>query len=412
MTRNRQKIPAVSTLAKKPKPSRIKLSVLSHNLGERVKELNCLYGISRLFEKQPTSIDNMLQSAVELVPPAWQYPEITCSRINLKKKEYKTANFRETEWKQSQDILVNGKKFGTLEVYYLKSKPECDEGPFLKEERNLLRVIAARLGLVIERQIANNNLQVLYKRERELRKKLQKEMDVRIDLTRKLIHELKTPLTSLIATSQLLRDETKEKRLAKLAGYIWDGANNMNRRIEELHDVIRAEIGQLKLSLKQMNIEQSLHSFLGEIRPMAQQYDMSIELEIQSPLPDITADSDRIHQVLLNLINNAFRYARDGKKITIKASARQDDILIEVRDYGQGIPVEKQGTLFEPGYHKAYQEERSGGLGIGLSLCKMLVELHGGNMWAKSKAGNGSSFFFTIPTQAKAKAKVSSGKLL
>jgi signal transduction histidine kinase len=377
--------------------ARGKLGMLNHDLSERVKELNCLYGISRLFEVKNVSINETLQSVVNLVPPAWQYPEITCSRIRLKKAEYKTSNFSETEWRQTQKIMVNGRQYGTLEVYYLDRKPESDEGPFLKEERNLLRVIAERLGIVIENQIAKANLESSYKRERDLREKLQLEMNSRVDLTRKLIHELKTPLTSLIATSQLLSDEARDKRLGKLARYILDGANNMNRRIEELHDVTRGGIGQLKLFLKKVNIIQLLNSILEEVHQLAKQNEMSVELEINEPVPEVTIDPDRIHQVILNLINNAFKYAREGRKVTIRVTTQPDYVLIEVRDYGPGIPLEKQGTLFEPGYQVAYREERSGGLGIGLSLCKLLVGLHGGKIWAKSRVGKGTSFIFTLP---------------
>ena len=379
--------------------AREKLGTLNHDLSERVKELNCLYGISRLFEVKNASIDKTLQSVVNLIPPAWQYPEITCSRIRLKKAEYKTSNFKETDWRQTQKIMVNGRQYGTVEVYYLDRKSESDEGPFLKEERNLLRVIAERLGILIESQIAKVNLESSYKRERDLREKLQIEMNSKVDLTRKLIHELKTPLTSLIATSQLLYDEAKDKRLGKLARYILDGANNMNRRIEELHDVTRGEIGQLKLSLKKVNIVQFLNSILEEVQQLAKQNEMSIELEISEHLPEITVDPDRIHQVMLNLINNAFKYAREGKKVTIRVTEQSGYIVIEVRDYGPGIPLEKQGTLFEPGYQVAYREERSGGLGIGLSLCKLLVGLHGGKIWAKSRVGKGTSFIFTLPVK-------------
>jgi signal transduction histidine kinase len=379
--------------------ARGKLGILNHDLSERVKELNCLYGISRLFEGKNASIDDTLQSVVNLIPPAWQYPEITCSRIKLKKAEYKTSNFRETNWRQTQKIKVNGRQYGTVEVYYLDRKSESDEGPFLKEERNLLRVIAERLGILIESQIAKVNLESSYKRERELREKLQIEMNSKVDLTRKLIHELKTPLTSLIATSQLLYDEAKDKRLGKLARYILDGANNMNRRIEELHDVTRGEIGQLKLTLKKVNIVQFLNFILEEVQQLAKQNEMSVELKISEHLPEITIDPDRIHQVILNLINNAFKYAREGKKVTIRVTEQSGYIMIDVRDYGPGIPLEKQGTLFEPGYQVAYREERSGGLGIGLSLCKLLVGLHGGKIWAKSRVGKGTSFIFTLPVK-------------
>jgi signal transduction histidine kinase len=376
---------------------RAKVSELTHNLGERVKELNCLYGISRIFELKPASLEEVLRSVVELIPPAWQYPEITCARIKLKKKDFATNNFIETRWCQQQNIIVNRRQYGILQVCYLEPRPDFDEGPFLKEERNLLLVIAERLGLIIEHYINDRNLEILYHKEKELRQKLQTEMQSRVDITRKLIHELKTPLTSLIATSQLLADETKNERLGKLARYIFEGAGNMNRRIDELHDVMRGETGQLKLTLKYINMEKLLNSILEEVQPLAASNGVTTELEVEGKIPEIKADPERLHQVILNLLNNAFTYAREGKKVKILESLRENNILIEVRDYGPGISMEKRQTLFEPGYQVAYREQSTGGLGIGLSLCKMLVDLHGGRIWAKSRIGRGTSFFFTLP---------------
>ncbi len=124
----------------------------THILRERIKELNCLIGISKLIEKPDISLDEIIYDIVELIPPSWHYPEITCSRILLEDKEYETENFKETSWKQSSEILVNGKRKGVLEVCYLKQKPEIDEGPFLKEERALINAITERLGRIIERK--------------------------------------------------------------------------------------------------------------------------------------------------------------------------------------------------------------------------------------------------------------------
>ncbi len=374
-----------------------KLREITNNLTERVKELNCLYGLSRLFENQSLTIENILQGVINLVPPAWQYPEVTSARIKLKNSEFKTANFQPTVWIQKQNIIVNQKRFGSIEVYYLEARPQFDEGPFLKEERNLLYVIAERLGHTIERKMAEDNVKFLYHREHELREKLQDEMRVRVDFTRKLIHELKTPLTSLIATSQLLYDETTGEKYGKLAKYIWDSAENLNRRIDELHDVIRGEIGTLKLNIQRVNISELLKSVIDETSALAQQSDVSIGLEIKEPFPDVYADADRLRQIILNLINNALKYAREGKKITILASAQTRYVQIEVRDFGPGIPDDRQSTLFEPGYQLKHHEDRAGGLGIGLALCKTLIELQGGQIRVKSSMGKGSSFYFTVP---------------
>jgi signal transduction histidine kinase len=102
---------------------------------------------------------------------------------------------------------------------------------------------------------------------------------------------------------------------------------------------------------------------------------------------------------MLNLINNACKYASEGQKIDIRAIREQDSMVtVEVRDYGPGIPKNRQQHLFKPGYQQpSNQNDLPGGLGIGLALCKTLVELQGGKIWLESKVGQGSRFFFTLP---------------
>ena len=130
----------------------------THDLGERVKELNCLYGISSITEKQGVPLEEILQAIVTVIPPSWQYPEITCARIILNSQEFVTGNFRETAWKQTHDITVRHNRIGSVEIYYLEEKPESDEGPFLKEERNLIDTIAERVGRITERKQADKTL--------------------------------------------------------------------------------------------------------------------------------------------------------------------------------------------------------------------------------------------------------------
>lgn len=121
----------------------------THDLAKRVKELNCLYGISELRERPGITLEEILQGVADLIPASWEHPEITCARILLGYQEFKTANFRETSWKQSCDIMVHGEWAGTLEVYFLQ-RPENEEGPFLKEKVSLLNAIAERLGRIAE----------------------------------------------------------------------------------------------------------------------------------------------------------------------------------------------------------------------------------------------------------------------
>lgn len=133
----------------------------THDLGERVKELDCLYAISKLIETPNILLEDILQGIVELIPPAWQYPEITCVRLILEGQEFRTENFRDTRWKQARDIIVHDKRLGTLEVCYLEEMPEHGEGPFQQEENHLLNVIAERVGTIIEHkkvEEANNQI--------------------------------------------------------------------------------------------------------------------------------------------------------------------------------------------------------------------------------------------------------------
>jgi PAS domain S-box-containing protein len=122
-----------------------------HELQERIKELNCLYSISELVARAGISLTEILEHTVQLLPPAWQYPEIACARILLEGQEFKTEGFRDTNWKQVSHIRVHGELAGTVELCYLEEKPEHDEGPFLHEEQSLIDAVAERLGRVVER---------------------------------------------------------------------------------------------------------------------------------------------------------------------------------------------------------------------------------------------------------------------
>ena len=124
---------------------------IEETLRERIKELNCIYSIADLIEKTD-HIDEIFQGTTDLMPYGWYYQEITCARIIFKDQEFKTANFKETAWRMSSDIIVQRKSVGRVEICYLEERPDSDEGPFLKEERYLLNSIAERMGKVAERK--------------------------------------------------------------------------------------------------------------------------------------------------------------------------------------------------------------------------------------------------------------------
>jgi len=143
-------------------------SRLLHDLHERAKELNCLYGMSRIFEKSDISLDDALQKTADLLPPAMQYPDIACARIVIENREFSTKNFKETRWKMQADIKLLGKKAGSVEACYLEERPTIAEDPFPKEERFLIDAIAERLGKITERKKAEQALRESEKKYREL----------------------------------------------------------------------------------------------------------------------------------------------------------------------------------------------------------------------------------------------------
>ncbi len=163
-----KKIEILKESEKKHKKSQRDLEKLTYKLKERVKELNCLYTISGIVERHGVLLEEAIQETVNIIPDAWQYPDITCSRIVLGNREFRSYNFIETPWKQSQKVIIGDEKAGYLEVFYREEKPLEDEGSFLKEERRLINAIAERIGEIVERKRAEEALYVSESKNRAL----------------------------------------------------------------------------------------------------------------------------------------------------------------------------------------------------------------------------------------------------
>jgi DNA-binding CsgD family transcriptional regulator len=133
---------------------------LEIQLRERIKELNCLYGLTQLIEQHENSIEKIIQGAVVLLSASWQYPEITCAKIRYKDLVFQTSNYKVSQWKQSTPIIIAGQQEGLIEVYYLKKMPRLDEGPFLREERLLIDAVSSRIAKATERINTQRQLQI------------------------------------------------------------------------------------------------------------------------------------------------------------------------------------------------------------------------------------------------------------
>ncbi len=133
--------------------------MMEHELTKRAKELRFLYDIANITGAPDITLYKRFEEIANLLPRAWQYPEVACARITINNSEFKTENYRQTDWKQSSDIIIHGARAGAVEVVYLEARPEKDEGPFLKEERLLIDAVAERLGIISEHRYVEDALQ-------------------------------------------------------------------------------------------------------------------------------------------------------------------------------------------------------------------------------------------------------------
>lgn len=250
---------------------------------------------------------------------------------------------------------------------------------------------------ITERERAQEKLEELYEQERKLRKELEAEAQRRIEFTRALVHELKTPLTPVLSSSELLATELHEEPWVSIARNIHRGAANLNNRIDELLDLARGEIGMLQLDPKEVDALQLLHEIAEDMAVVVSDNGQSLVLALAPSLPLVWADEERLRQVVLNLLINASKFTPEGGKITLKAREKDGALVVEVQDTGQGISEEEQQRLFQPYHRQINDRERLSGLGLGLALCKYLVELHGGKIWVASQVGKGSTFGFSVP---------------
>jgi signal transduction histidine kinase len=235
---------------------------------------------------------------------------------------------------------------------------------------------------------------------KRLKSMLQEQKDMinqRADFTRALVHELKTPLTAVVNSSEILTNQLQDKLELKLAKNIFKGALNLNKRIDELLDLAKGEVGILKVTCKSLNPLSLIREVADGMTPEASKRGQSIILDVPRSLPHIWADRERIRQVLLNLISNALKFNSAKGRLTIRARVEGTDIVFEIQDEGKGLTGKEQERLFQPYYRIGNDQEKLSGLGLGLPISKRLIDLHQGKIWAKSQKGEGSTFLFSIP---------------
>jgi PAS domain S-box-containing protein len=235
---------------------------------------------------------------------------------------------------------------------------------------------------------------VLRKRTEE---ELKKQIHQRVDYTRAMVHELKTPLTSLQIASDILGEIAMENPYLDVSNNINRSVKYLTRRVDELLDIAKGEIGLLKLRYHRVNLENMCREVQEELIPIASKKGVELECLKKIDITFAKMDDERILQVIFNLVDNALKFTPRGGKVILAVENDENNLYFSVRDSGCGMTKEKQENLFRKNYDYTGVSQRYSGLGVGLVLSKMLIELHGGCIRVESECSKGSLFTFTIP---------------
>jgi two-component system, OmpR family, phosphate regulon sensor histidine kinase PhoR len=213
-----------------------------------------------------------------------------------------------------------------------------------------------------------------------------------------ITHDLRNPLMAILAHVDLLTIRLGEGGLEERDRRSLDGigraANRMKVMIQDLVDTARLEGGQVELLCQPVEIGPFVAGVLEEARGV---FEVDrVEVRLAHDLPEADADPDRLERIMMNVISNAMKYSPAESPIRIEAAAAEDEIVFSVSDDGRGIHPADLPNLFER-YYRTKSGRKSGGVGLGLYITRMLVEAHGGRIWVQSKLGVGSTFYFTIP---------------
>ncbi|MEW6717029.1 MAG: ATP-binding protein [Chloroflexota bacterium] len=215
-----------------------------------------------------------------------------------------------------------------------------------------------------------------------------------------IAHELRTPLTVVQGSLEALMDGVYDLTPDNVAT-VHKQTVVLTRLVADLRDLALAEAGQLRLERKAVSIAGIISQVSEGLEIQAQEKGVVLKFERAEDIPRILADEQRIAQVLYNLMSNALRHTPAGGTVTTSAELREARVLISVRDTGTGIPPEDLPHVFERFYRADRSRARStGGSGLGLTIAKQIVEAHGGQIWAQSWLGAGSTFAFSLPLSA------------
>jgi signal transduction histidine kinase len=267
-------------------------------------------------------------------------------------------------------MIAKEKAIGVLEAVNKLS------GRFTEADQNLLMALGSQAAIAIENTL-------LFQQS---------------DLISELIHELRTPLASLNAASHLLlREQVSEEQKELIVHTIQNETNRLNRMTSKFLDLSRLESGRVQFQIEAFDLKELIEECADIAISDIKKKNQDLKIDITDDLPHLKADRDKIKQVILNLLNNATKYAGDGD--TIKVETQQDggEIILRIIDNGPGIPPDYLPHIFEKFYRVPQTSKITQGTGLGLSICKRIIEAHGGRIAIQSSAGGGTTVSVRLP---------------
>lgn len=346
-------------------------------LRERVKELDCLYEITRLSQRHDLALDDILAGACDIVTRAWQYPEVACARVTVGGRVFATQKARRPVMRQASPIRVQGELVGRIEVCYLEKRPARDEGPFLREERHLLDAVADHLGRIIEARKNEEQLRLL---SRELIKAQENER-----------HRIARELHDEVAQSLSMTRMSLDGLLPRLAVSGADTGRAAEETVRDCSARLGAAImalrdlayGLLPPALHQLGLAETAFRLCEE---MAARFGLAIDFFADGmeakKLPFET--SINLYRVLQEALSNACRHGRCSR-ITVRLIASHPHCLLQVADDGQGFDLKSR-------LPQALAEKR-----MGLWSMRERVRLLGGRLSIRTRAGQGVRIKVEVP---------------
>jgi len=265
--------------------------------------------------------------------------------------------------------------------------PENKRMIFLPEQKQLLDTFATQIAIAIERvhyvEVAQDAL-VSMESER-----------LRNTVLSAISHDLNTPLTTIVASAGFLKNGiSPDDKYYEFVMMIYEQAIRMKSLVVNLLDMARLQSGKVTLNKKWLLLEEVVGTALRTMKQALSAHQINIDLPADLPLLEF--DAVLIDRVLCNLLDNAAKYTPAGSRVTISARVKQQDIWISVADTGPGLPEKLKDQLFDK-FTRGEKESSKSGVGLGLSICKAIVEAHGGKIWANNKPPSGAIFTFSLP---------------